>query len=279
MSIFERIILIGAIVFFGFSAADASNLDNLRSCFLEGGYKLCIKEGEKLLAQASSGKDLEELYYILGLSYLKDGNYLRAADIFEIILQEFPKSKFEQEAKLGLADSYFVRRDYPKAESIYLEMLKNSPQSKLKSALYYRLSQLGKRTADPQKKQKYLLKLKSEFPQSPEVLSEKELFPITNNSAVILNNSSAPVKVDNLNNAEIISGWYSVQVGAFSSLNNAKSVVLKLKAQGFSVYIAQQRAANKNIYKVRVGGFSSQKEAKTAEKELKARGYSTKIIP
>ncbi len=272
-----------------FTPLYALNLDNLRVYFLRGDYKTCISEGEKILALATSSKDLEELYYILGLSYLKDGNYLRASDIFEIILKEYRNGRFKEEAKLGLGDSCFARRDYQKAESIYLEILKSQPRSKLKPAVYYRLSQLGKRTANSQKELEYLAKLKSEFPRSPEVLSNKEFLPGNGNIPVILNapapavkpdlNTSAPVAKSAEPVEEIISGGYSVQVGAFSSLDNARSLTLKLRAQGYSSYIAKAVSVNKDIYKVRVGGFSSNQEAQDAEKKLKAIGYPTKIIP
>jgi len=55
---------------------------------------------------------LDELYYLLSLSYLKDGNYLRASDIFEIILREFKGSRFKEDALLALGDTYFLRGDY-----------------------------------------------------------------------------------------------------------------------------------------------------------------------
>ena len=268
----------------------AMGLDTLRNYFLNGNYKICISEGEKILAQATSSKDLEELYYILGLCYLKDGNYLRASDIFEIVLKEYRNGKFKEEAKLGLGDSYFARRDYQKAESIYLEILKSLSRSKLKPAVYYRLSQLGKRTANSQKELEYLAKLKSEFPRSPEVLSNKEFLPGNGGNIPVILNTPAPAVKPELNLPvpiakpvaqveEIISGRYSVQVGAFSSLDNARSVTSKLKAQGYFSYISKAVSVNKEIFKVRVGGFSSKQEALDAEKKLKSIGYPTKIIP
>lgn len=278
------------------TTAYALNLDNLRNYFLNGEYKICVTEGEKILAQAASSKDLEELYYILGLCYLKEGNYLRASDIFEITIQEFRNGKFKEEAKLGLGDTYFARRDYGKAESVYQEILKNNSHSKLKPALYYRLSQLGKRTANSGKEQEYFLKLKSEFPASPEALAGKEFFPETAKALEILSVPkmvnppevpevlslpASPVIPKSSNPVEevIISGAYSIQVGAFSSLANAKSLTLKLKAQGYSSYASESSVDNKKIYKARIGGFSSMQEAQSAAKKLRSQGYTVKIIP
>ncbi|MBN1913662.1 MAG: hypothetical protein JW788_04610 [Candidatus Omnitrophica bacterium] len=51
--------------------------------YLSGDYKAAISEGEKILAQAKDQDGLDELYYILALSYMKEGNYLRASDILK----------------------------------------------------------------------------------------------------------------------------------------------------------------------------------------------------
>ncbi len=121
----------------------ALNLDKIKVHFLAGDYKSAILEGEKLLAgEAQSGRS-DELYYILGLSYLKDGNYLRASDIFEIILKEFKNSAFKEEASLGLGDTYFLKGDYGQAEGYFRELINNNPATKLKAQVCYRLSLIG----------------------------------------------------------------------------------------------------------------------------------------
>ncbi len=43
---------------------------------------------------------------------MKTGNYLRAADIFEIIGSEFKKSLLRGETTLALGDTFFLRGDY-----------------------------------------------------------------------------------------------------------------------------------------------------------------------
>jgi outer membrane protein assembly factor BamD (BamD/ComL family) len=88
----------------------ALNIDKVKINFLNGDYKAAILEGEKILAHSRQSPDTDELYYFLGLSYLKEGNSLRASDIFEIILSEFKDSRFRQEA-LRLNQEATRRRD------------------------------------------------------------------------------------------------------------------------------------------------------------------------
>ncbi|MCX5713505.1 MAG: outer membrane protein assembly factor BamD [Candidatus Omnitrophica bacterium] len=125
----------------GLFLAHASDLDldKVKIYFLNQDYKLAISEGEKILANAgNSTKGLDELYYILGLSYLKDGNILRASDIFEIILNEFKVSNFKEEASLGLADTYFLRENYNEAQARYNKLLNDNPKTRLITPIYYR---------------------------------------------------------------------------------------------------------------------------------------------
>ena len=88
-----------ALFVFRFTFVYALNIDKVKINFLNGDYKVAILEGEKLLANSKNAQGLDELYYFLGLSYLKDGNYLRASDICEIILNEFKNSRFSEGAK------------------------------------------------------------------------------------------------------------------------------------------------------------------------------------
>jgi len=235
------------------------NLDKLKSDFLRGDYKSVILEGEKLLACYNRASDLDALYYILGLSYLKEGNYLRASDIFEIILKEFKGSSFKEEARLGLGDTYFLKGDYDKAEECYKELINNNPNSKVKAQIYYRLSQIGAKLGDTQKAKEYLAKLKENFPLNMESRLNKDL-------SLFLDSS--------------LDFYYTIQVGSFSSIINAKNLTQKLIQQGYPAYVEEASASDgKTIYRVRVGKLRLRQEACDLEKKLFQEGYPTKICP
>lgn len=250
--------------YFGFCAlsfvisnnAYALNLDKMKAYFISGDYKAAITEGEKVMAKTSSNSiGLDELYYILGLSYLKDGNYLRASDIFEIIIKEFKDTQFLEEAKVGLGDAYFLKGDYEKAGKEYKELLDQKKGLKLKPALYHRLSQCAAKTGDTQRAKDYLDKLKQEFPLNYESLGQ-EAEPIADNSF-----------------------YYSVQVGAFSSNINANNLVNELIRKDYPAFIEEARSESGLVYKVRVGKIHLRQEAVELEKKLSGEGYSTKIFP
>lgn len=230
------------------------NLDKVKIYFLNGDYNQAILEAEKILASYGSIPNLDELYYILGLSYLKKGNYLRASDIFEIILKEYKDSAFSQEAKMSLADTYLLRQDYDKAEHYYKDLIVSNPHTKLKAIVYYRLGQVGIKKSDTQKAKEYLDKLKEEFPLNLEIKLNKDLYT----TSYI---------------------YYTVQVGSFINPSNAKNLCNKLIDEGYDAYIQELDTGGKRIYRVRVGRLNSRLEAVQLENKLSSQGYLTKIIP
>lgn len=239
--------------------AYAPNLDKIKIYFLEGDYKVAIQEGEKILADSGHSRNLGELYYILGLSYMKDGNYLRAADIFEIILKEFKNSEFKEEAKLGLGDTYFLREDFTRAQGCYKELMDSNPYSKLKGQAYYRLSQIGFKKGDTQQGQEYAQKLKQEFPSNMELFQSKDTLFIAEPS---------------------FDFYYTVQVGSFSNSINAKSLTEKLIQKGYPAYIEEAVSQEgEKIYRVRVGKLKIRQEALILEGKLSQEGYPTKLYP
>jgi tetratricopeptide (TPR) repeat protein len=231
----------------------ALNLEKAKAYFLNGDYAACINEGEKIIAGSSHAKGTDELYYLLGLSYLKEGNYLRASDIFEIILKEFKNSRFTQESKLGLGDTYFLRADFEQAKVYYKALLSDNPHTKLEPIVYYRLSQCALKRGDSAQAQEYLCKIKDVYSLSLEMR---------------LNQDSSCALIS-----------YSVQVGSFANQQNAKNMTEKLIQKGYSAYIEESNLQDKITYRVRVGKFKSRQETTNLSEKLSQDGFPTKIYP
>jgi TolA-binding protein len=242
---------------FGFILeAYASNLDTIKANLLEGDYKAAIIEGEKLIAKDPHS---DELYYILGLCYLKDGNYLRASDIFEVIINEFRGSRFKEEAMLGLGDTYLLRNDFTKAREIYQTIIKDNPRTKLKTQIFYRLSEVGFKKGDVGSGKDYLAKLRDKYPLAPEAKQSQEICPVEKNNP---------------------SFYYSVQIGSFSHSGNANNLVKKLSKNKYPAYVEEGSSAlGAKIWRVKVGRLKSRQEAEDLNKKLREEGYPTKICP
>jgi tetratricopeptide (TPR) repeat protein len=236
------------------------DLDKVNAYFLAGDYKSAIAEGEKILAGHAYSGEMDELYYVLGLSYMKDGNYLRASDIFEIILNEFRNSRFKEPAMMGLGDTYFLRGDLARAKNCYQDMLNNNSRTKLKARLYGRLSRVALKQGDTKQAKEYLDKLKTEFPLCAEVDASCDLIDTIATSAGAI--------------------FYTVQVGSFTNNTNAGNLVKKLSQKGYPAYMEEASdATGSKIYRVRVGKLDSRAEAAQFAGRLSQEGYPTKIFP
>lgn len=223
--------------------AYALNLDKIRVYLLEGDYSSAVKEGELLLAVDEDAAHSDEFYYLMGISYLKTGNYLRASDIFEIVLNEFKRSDFKEEAQLGLGDACFLNGDLTKAGQNYRKLLENYPDTKFKAQAYERLSQIEFKSGNLDEGRDYLEMLQKDFSQKA---------------------------------AEV---FYTIQVGAFGRSENANKLLQELTANGYLAYIEITQIKEKTSYRVRVGKLQSLRDAQELEKGLSQAGYPTKLFP
>ncbi|GEM_PF-351160 len=250
------------VLLFGFvNNAYALDLDKVKSSFIGGDYKAAIAQGESLLAKTDNNTlGLDELYYFLGLSYMKAGNYLRASDIFEIIGSEFKKSPLRVDAALALGDTFFLRGDYDKAEKRYQDLLNNKQAARLKQEVYYRLSRCAAKAGNAEKEKDYLAKLGKEFPLNSEAEVESEKRAV-----------SAPA-ID-------LKGGYTVQVGYFSNDTNAGKLLHELTKKGYPAYTEKDDASGKRVYRVKVGKSAARGDVEAIEVKLSKEGYPTKICP
>lgn len=253
----------------------ASDSDGMKGLFLKGDYADSAAQGQRLLA---AGKGSEEICYLTGLSCLKSGDPAGAASAFEKLLREFRRGKFTEEARVGIADSVYLRGDLRQARSKYEAFLVSRPGSKLRPGVYYRLYLLEKRDGSSGRARQYKDKISTEFPQSPEAAMEGDIFPA----------ASAPVAavtpmvisgedIDVMPVAEPRNG-YIIQVGAFSKRVNAESLAHKLAGQGYSAYVDAGAASGKKaIFKVKVGPVERYAQARELERKLARKGYPTKL--
>ena len=277
------------IILFALTAvcAPAYAQDNslVREFFYKSDYAGCIREGQKLLATAPWNiKD--ELYDLVGLSALKQGDWRLASDMFTRLLGEYPRSsQYADEARLGIADSLLIQGDLKQARQKYLDFIAKRPSSKLKAQAYFRVMLCARRSGDRAQEFEYRTKLLDEFPDSSEAKLDQDIFPAPSFTPSLVIEPAAPVVVSSPKpetEYQVVlapQSVYSVQVGAFSKPANAQSLADKLKRGGFAAITDTVRSRDKVIYKVKVGELATYAEAKKLERRLSSLGYPTKITP
>jgi len=249
----NKIIFVFGFVFILTSSSWALDFDTLKIDFLQGNYRRVIFEGQAQVDQIHLG-NVDELNYILGLSYLKESKLALAQDCFKRILSN-SASKFRPEASLALADTYLVSGQFQAAEDSYNKLIVDDSNSNQKSAILYRLSQLEIKRGNHQKSNDYWSKLKRDFPLSPELRITKGLGVI-----------NLPVSQ---------AGEYSIQVGFFTNSVNAHNFKNTLISKDYPAYVESSGEG----YRVKVGKFKLSKEALELESKLSQDGFPTKVCP
>jgi len=249
----KKILLIFLFCIFS-NTAQALDLSRIHAHLLRADYLSAINEAERILAeQKGQEQGIDELYYLLAIAYLKNGNLLRAADIFEIIINEFKNSRFRDEAYLGLGDISLLESDYADAEKRYREFLMDNSSSRLAALANFKLAQA-------------LLK-QGKWEDAKECLKYiEENYPLSLEAKLIKKLSGLEM-------------FFTVQVGSFSNQNNAQILWQKLSQQGYPAYLQEVESEGKTIYRVRVGKLETRQEAEKLEKELSSLGYPVKIFP
>jgi len=95
--------------------AQDSGLRNVEALMLKGAYSQAARECERFLAGRHRAAIECKAHYLLGICLLKEERYDEARKNFDIILRRFPRSKFCDDAKLSIADSYLLEGDYNQA--------------------------------------------------------------------------------------------------------------------------------------------------------------------
>ena len=73
--------------------------------------------------------------------------------------------------------------------------------------------------------------------------------------------------------------YYCVQVGAFSSEQNAQRLAGELKKRGYASEVSEGVLGGKTFCRVRIGRFGSRPEAEEELKRLKREGFPGRIFP
>lgn len=73
--------------------------------------------------------------------------------------------------------------------------------------------------------------------------------------------------------------YYCVQVGSFSSEQNARKLAGEIKKRGYEAEVSEGVLGGKTFYRVRIGRFGSRPEAERELERLKQDGFPGRIFP
>lgn len=78
---------------------------------------------------------------------------------------------------------------------------------------------------------------------------------------------------------ESATGMWAVQLGSFSSQENAERLAAKLRKSGFAAFLSQHRGANGALHRVRVGPQKDRASAEEVARSLGGNGHKGQVVP
>jgi len=187
-----------------------------------------------------------------------------ALEQYKYILKNFPKTKYAPDAAMKIGEYFYARGLYTQCASL----LKNIPVEYPRYPQMQRLTDLMINSfnaiGEADSAKYYALIIKSMFPAIETNLESKD----SKLSQVF----SFKKKSENL-------GPYVVQVGAFSSKENAKRLKLQVSQLGHDVSINKVDSNGKTFYAVRINRYKSKVKAEKIGKDIKSKlGVNFRVL-
>lgn len=198
--------------------------------------------------------------------YFLDGNYRAAIAEGEKALVGAKDSAQTDQIRYIIGVSYLKEARYSEAASILEQVAQGAKDAKLKEEAKFALGDVyllsgqeakARRCYEELLKNNPATKFKAEIDSRLAKISCKE--------------SVVPVSK--------ALDYYTVQVGLFSSADNARGLLDKLINSGYPAYLEEAVFNGKQSYRVRVGKLNTLEECQALERKLSSEGYPTKICP
>ena len=187
-----------------------------------------------------------------------------AIDQYKNILKKFPKSIYAPKAAMKIGEYFYARGLYTQSATL----LKNIPVKYPRFPQMQRLTDLMINSfnaiGESDSAKYYGLMIKSMFPAVE-----------TN----IERNDSKLFQVFDFNKKSKAYGPYIVQIGAFSSRENANRLKLQVSQLGHDVTINKVDSNGKTFFAVRINRFKSKKKAEQLGKDIKSKlGVNYRVL-
>ena len=104
---------------------------------------------------------------------------------------------------------------------------------------------------------------------------------VTDEIALEINESVKEIKQikEKETQAPIENEFWTVQLGSYRDLNNAKGEIVSLRDLNFNAYIKEDKAGDVSEYKVRVGSELTKNMAEEISSNLKMNNYENQLVP
>lgn len=198
----------------------------------------------------------------LYLEAIVETDAVKALENYKRIIVQFPKSKVADDALFRVAQYYFSRGLYVSARRHFLNLVENYPESPFVDDSKYlaaaSLFAVQKVDSCRSELKRFLL----QHPNSPFAnLAKEDLKEIKLKRSI--------GRIDSKVTQRKSKGKYTLQVGAFSQINNALNQREYFSKVGLPVEIREKTEGGKTLYLLWIGSFKSKDAAKAFGKTFR----------
>ncbi len=231
-----------------------ASLADIEKSVMQQDYEQAVALAEDFLGSAGDGAAAHQASYLLGVSYLRLGEWGRASRTFKDLLKEELGKDLRDKAYIGLFDCYYQQAKYKRALKTIETLLDIGSRSNYLSLIYLKAARVNIKLSRWKQAKEYLQRIIDRFPDSFEYHTARQLLEEEQ--------------------------YFAVQVGAFMERERALQVVDALQYQDHYAYIVETLDRDqRKFYRVRVGQLTVLKEAERLRKQLSQLGYPTRIYP
>lgn len=135
------LVFCGSVIFTGSLLAKEDVFATIETAMLKDAYRQAAQGCVEIISARYGPAIKSKAYYLLGLCLLKEGKYEHARKQFNNVLSKYPSSIYRDDAKLGIADSYFLNAERQQANKLYQQFIRDFPRSELASVARMHLEQ------------------------------------------------------------------------------------------------------------------------------------------
>jgi tetratricopeptide (TPR) repeat protein len=227
-----------------------------------GQYSYALGEYEEALGyleQVRADSLIPEAQRWRALTLFAMGRYDDAAHMWEQLLNRAKHGLLALEARAGVADCLWHLGLREKAADHYLELSKSSDEWALPAWPLYRLAQHQSAEGRDEVAWELHRMLADRYPSTPEAAMARGVL------ADLEQEAAEP--------------RYAVQVGAFSQVANARSLLDSLEGAGYRARVVPVLVGETRLSAVRVGEFAHDEEAAGLQEELKLKmGLEGRVV-
>jgi len=233
-------------------------------------YSQAIEQGQ-LSTVREDIKQLKDEYpdnpEVLFLSAVVETDAEKALDIYKNIINQYPESQTAKKAKVEIIKYHYTNGLYHKTVEEAKKFITENPNSELSEELVPLLFSSLKAIKRTDLIEFYKKEFSKNYPELRPYLKDSDqlsLYTIKEKPYTLDTERKATTK-------------YAVQIGVFSNLENARSLLNKLKEKGYNAYI-KEKSSNQRFQAVKIGPFTSRAKANQIGRELERKFNLNYII-